>query len=363
MILRQKISVDTSQAVSKLIKIFIGFGIAINLVKHVFYSDALDSTTEESNRQWTVKATKLLLELYKERKKNFRDPKTKKRNLWTEIVNEMDKNGYKNLTEDILDRKLRNLKKTFRTIKDNNRKSSTGRGRITWEYYDIFEEIFSDDRTINFGPTISSMDSDSAVASSIAVATSVASSIASPFASTSSASSSSMRLSASSVPARLSTRISPVRTPSPSSTRYVCHIPIWTSMPSVLTKIFMHSSDFFNSTDERDSFFDENITNFSCSSYSSSSVAAEHSFSESDSVIGFLPSSEYFSLSSQRQKRKSNSKETYDLRKKLLLIEKERVEMMAELKKSLNDNNKRIDDNNKIQQERNDLLKKLLEKL
>lgn len=221
MTLRQKIPVDTSQAVSKLIKIFIGFGIAINLVKHVFYSDALDSTTEESNRQWTVKATKLLLELYKERKENFRDPKTKKRNLWTEIVNEMDKNGYKNLTEDILDRKLRNLKKTFRTIKDNNRKSSTGRGRITWEYYDIFEEIFSDDRTINFGPTISSMDSDSAV-----VATSVASSIASqPFASTSSASSSSMRLSASSVPARLPTRISPVRTSSPSSTRYVCHIP------------------------------------------------------------------------------------------------------------------------------------------
>lgn len=133
-------------------------------------------------------------------------------------------------------------------------------------------------------------------------------------------------------------------------------------MLSVLTRIFIHSSDFFDSTDERDSFFDENITNFFCSSYSSSSVAAEHSFSESDSV-GSLPSSEYFSLSNQQQKRKSNSKETYDLRKKLLLIEKERVEMIAELKKSINDNNKRIDDNNKIQQERNDLLKKLLEKL
>ncbi|EFN86784.1 hypothetical protein EAI_00702, partial [Harpegnathos saltator] len=100
-------------------------------------------------------STKLLLELYKERKEKFRDSKIKKRNLWTQIVKEMDKNGYKSLTEDILDRKLRNLKKTFRTIKDNNRKNSTGRGHITWEYYDIFEEIFLDDQTINFGPTIS----------------------------------------------------------------------------------------------------------------------------------------------------------------------------------------------------------------
>lgn len=179
------------------------------------FSDTLDST-EESNKQWTVKDTKLLLELYKERKEKFRDPKIKKRNLWTEIINKMDKNGYKHLTEGVLDRKLRNLKKTYRTIKDNNRKSSTGRGRITWEYFHIFEEIFSDDRTINFGPTISSMDSDTA-------ATQFSSSVASTILpSTSTASPSSMNLIASTAPTRVPT-ISPARTLSPASTRYVCH--------------------------------------------------------------------------------------------------------------------------------------------
>ena len=49
---------------------------------------------------------------------------------------------------------MRNLKKTHQKIKDN--KSATGRERISWEYYDTFEDIFYNDRTINFGPTLSS---------------------------------------------------------------------------------------------------------------------------------------------------------------------------------------------------------------
>ncbi|XP_024874052.1 ankyrin repeat, bromo and BTB domain-containing protein DDB_G0293800-like [Temnothorax curvispinosus] len=330
-----------------------------NCSRHIA-SNTLDSTTEEGNKQqWTVKGTKLLLELYKERKEKFRDPKTKKRNLWTEIVNEMGKNGYKHLTEDILDRKLRNLKKTFRTIKDNNRKSSTGQGRITWEYYDIFEEIFSDDRTINFGPTISSLDSaTTAIQSSFDAST-----ILSP--TSTSTASSLMRLVASSASTRPPTLRPPVRTPSPASTRYVCHTQLTRiSTPPAHTRIFMHTSDFFDSTFEGDSFFEENITNSYSSSHSSSScssfssVAAERSFSESESVLGSVPnSSECTTPSTQRQQRKMASrKETYDLRKKLLLVEQERVEIMTELKKS-------IDDNNKIQQERNDLLKKVLEKM
>lgn len=65
--------------------------------------------------------------------------------------------GYKNLTEDNLDRKMRNMKKTYRTIKDNNKKTSTGKQRINWEYFDTFEEIFVDDCTMNIGPTLSSL--------------------------------------------------------------------------------------------------------------------------------------------------------------------------------------------------------------
>lgn len=270
----------------------------------------LDSTEEGNKQQWTVKSTKLLLELYKERKEKFRDPKIKKRNLWTEIIKEMDKN-YKHMTEDILDRKLCNLKKTFRIIKDNNRKNSTGRERITWEYYDIFEEIFLDDRTINFGPTISSMDCAVTQCSSSATSTILSPQISTTFPST--------RLIVSHEPSRLSTCSSPVRMLSPALIRYMCRTPSRTSIP-VLMSTLTHSSDFFDSMFIRDSIIEENINSFySNSSSSSSSVAPEHSFSETASSSSVLPnSSEYINQSTQR--RKKTSKETYDLRKQLLYL-------------------------------------------
>jgi len=95
------------------------------------------------------------LHLFQERKEKFRDPKVKKKSLWTEIANEFRKHNYACVTEDILDRKMRNMKKTYRTIKDNQKLS--GRGRITWEYFETFENIFFDDKTMNIGPTLSSM--------------------------------------------------------------------------------------------------------------------------------------------------------------------------------------------------------------
>lgn len=52
---------------------------------------------------------------------------------------------------------MRNLKHTYKNIKDNNKKTSTGRGRINWEWFDIMEDIFREDKTINIGATISSM--------------------------------------------------------------------------------------------------------------------------------------------------------------------------------------------------------------
>ncbi|KAK4887466.1 hypothetical protein RN001_003737 [Aquatica leii] len=43
----------------------------------------------------------------------------------------------------------------YGTIKDNNKRS--GQGRVNWEYFETFERIFRDDKTINFGPTIDLM--------------------------------------------------------------------------------------------------------------------------------------------------------------------------------------------------------------
>ncbi|KAJ8946923.1 hypothetical protein NQ314_008722 [Rhamnusium bicolor] len=108
---------------------------------------------------WTRKSTALLIQLYKERLLRFRDPKQMKRSLWGEIVKKFEEHGYKGLNEDIVDRKFRNMKKTFRTITE--KKISTGQGRVAWEYFDDFVEIFEEDRTLNFGHFFSTMEPSS----------------------------------------------------------------------------------------------------------------------------------------------------------------------------------------------------------
>ncbi|XP_072763745.1 uncharacterized protein [Anoplolepis gracilipes] len=146
-------------------------------------------------------------------------------------------------------------------------------------------ERASNDRTINFGPTISSINSTAASTFPLSLSTSTESSALT---------------STTSVPSMSTTVTLLLRTPSPVS----------------------------------------------------ASVAAGHS-SESESAFGFLPASE---STSKTPRKKVTQKETYDLRKKLFSVENERIEILKDLKKS-------IDDNNKIQQERNDLLKKLIEKM
>ncbi|XP_018566285.1 uncharacterized protein LOC108907201 [Anoplophora glabripennis] len=94
----------------------------------------------------------LLISSYKEKKDDFRNPKIKKRALWTLIKEEFYNHGYA-ITEEELDRKWRNLKKTYTGLLDN--KKSTGRGRIYWEYFDDFQEIYSADKSVHFPQTIS----------------------------------------------------------------------------------------------------------------------------------------------------------------------------------------------------------------
>jgi len=69
--------------------------------------------------------------------------------LWQEIAQILKMHGYTIIDEDILDCKMRNMKRSYKTIKENNKKTSTGRGRVSWEYYNIFENIFADNKTIN----------------------------------------------------------------------------------------------------------------------------------------------------------------------------------------------------------------------
>ncbi|KAF5290447.1 hypothetical protein FQA39_LY03551 [Lamprigera yunnana] len=59
-------------------------------------------------------------------------------------------------TADQLDRKFRNLKKTYKTVNDNT-KTKTGYGHVPWGYYDRLQDIFVDDRRINPEHTLSSI--------------------------------------------------------------------------------------------------------------------------------------------------------------------------------------------------------------
>lgn len=105
---------------------------------------------------WTQSNIRLLLEEYDKRKDKFRNPSIKKKLLWSEIKNEFVKHNY-TLTNDILDKKFRNLKKTYLKIHDNNKKTSTGKGTVTWEYYNVFCNIFDKDKTISMDHALSSM--------------------------------------------------------------------------------------------------------------------------------------------------------------------------------------------------------------
>ena len=64
------------------------------------------------------------------------------------------KKGFHNVDVDTLDWKMRNMKRTHKEIKDRNKQ--TGAERVSWEFYNIFENIFANDKTINFGPIITS---------------------------------------------------------------------------------------------------------------------------------------------------------------------------------------------------------------
>lgn len=99
----------------------------------------------EDNWKWPRAATLLLLELYRSKKEDFNNPKKKKKTLWRSIADQMCEKGH-NVKPEHCDKKMRNLKQTYKTVKENNSKS--GRSKRTWEFYDLMDEIFSKDPTI-----------------------------------------------------------------------------------------------------------------------------------------------------------------------------------------------------------------------
>lgn len=102
---------------------------------------------------WTRKATLLLMEEYHARKEKFRDTTIKKKSLWREIAVVFEKNNYY-VSPENLDKKFRNLKRTYIKIRDNIKKSPKEKDRVTWEYYEYLKTIFEKDNSINNPSTI-----------------------------------------------------------------------------------------------------------------------------------------------------------------------------------------------------------------
>ncbi|KAK4882307.1 hypothetical protein RN001_005626 [Aquatica leii] len=119
----------------------------------------VDNTYENeeicNNFNWTHNPTLLLLDEYHKRATRFRNPKIKKKTLWEEISQVMINHG-NSVDRVMLDRKMRNMKSTFNKIKDNNKKTRTGRGRVSYEYFEKLNEIFAEDKIVNISNVISS---------------------------------------------------------------------------------------------------------------------------------------------------------------------------------------------------------------
>lgn len=95
---------------------------------------------------WSKEKTLLLLDLCAQYKDELHDPSKKKKNIWIKIANAM-KSKCSTVTWIVCEKKLRNLKQTYKNIKDNN--SKTGRGRKTWEFFDVMDKLFAKDAAIS----------------------------------------------------------------------------------------------------------------------------------------------------------------------------------------------------------------------
>ncbi|XP_034128169.1 uncharacterized protein LOC117583755 isoform X3 [Drosophila guanche] len=74
-------------------------------------------------RRWDSDSTKLLLQMYYDRREEFLDPMKRKRDVWKSVLLELEEHGICDINAQQLDRKFRNLKKTYEAIKNQKRQT------------------------------------------------------------------------------------------------------------------------------------------------------------------------------------------------------------------------------------------------
>lgn len=103
-------------------------------------------TIEAGSFHFNHESNLLLISEYEKNLLRFRNRSIKNQNIWADIVQEFKLKKYIVTTAE-LDRKWRNLKKHYVLIKDNNKK--TGSGKLTWPYFERFDTIYGSDASIN----------------------------------------------------------------------------------------------------------------------------------------------------------------------------------------------------------------------
>ncbi|XP_023240502.1 trihelix transcription factor GTL1-like [Centruroides sculpturatus] len=128
-----------------------------NVQKTISYlNSTLTDGADGQHGRWPTNAVKLLISLYKEHENKFSDICWPSKKVWSLISKTLQENNYL-VTGSQCDEKWRNLKKSYRKIKDGNKQ--TGQGRRQWEFFSMMDEILGQQPYIKPSATFESSSS------------------------------------------------------------------------------------------------------------------------------------------------------------------------------------------------------------
>ncbi|KAI4461112.1 phage integrase-related [Holotrichia oblita] len=106
----------------------------------------------DKSYQWDRQAILLLISLYKDHHKDFKNTSIKNEKVWGSIKEKFDAEGFK-YSKTQIENKFKYLKARYIKKKDNEGSKRTGASPISFEYFDDFDEIFG--KNPNVTPTSS----------------------------------------------------------------------------------------------------------------------------------------------------------------------------------------------------------------
>ncbi|KAL1516319.1 hypothetical protein ABEB36_000238 [Hypothenemus hampei] len=110
--------------------------------ENVTFVQRMNEEDTDGGNLWRDSEVKFLISLYGEHLIDFKNAKRKKQ-MWHIIAEKMQCQGY-NRNADKCQRKWINMTCAYRSVKDNRRPTSSGRGKATYKYFEALDEILGD---------------------------------------------------------------------------------------------------------------------------------------------------------------------------------------------------------------------------